>query len=137
MDLSIFLRKKYQVANSLKVYAKEVERQSDNNVKIIRSDRCGEYYGNCNEPEPCLSLFAKFLENSEVGGSVEWQSMEINEVRVNMSLPDNVPTSAPITNVVPLVEEHFNNVKQYLGETVQEVTNLQVSDGNCEPQIMS
>lgn len=32
----------------------------------------------------------------------------------------NVPTSAPITNVVPLAEEHFNNVEQHLGETLQE-----------------
>ena len=48
----------------------------------------------------------------------------------------NVPTFAPITNVVPLVEEHFNNVEKYLGETLQEGTNLQVSSAN-EPQTMS
>jgi len=76
---------------------------------------------------------AKFIENGEVSGSVERQSVEINEVRVNISLPMNVPTSTPITNVVPLVEEHFNNVEQHLGETLQEGTNSQVSDAN-EPQ---
>ncbi len=59
--------------------------------------------------------------------------MEINEVMVNISLPMNVPTSTPITNVVPLVEEHFNNVEQHLGETLQKGTNSQVSDAN-EPK---
>jgi len=73
---------------------------------------------------------AKFIENGEVSGSVERQSVEINEVRVNISLPINVPTSAPITNVVPLVEKHFNNVEQYLGETFQEGTNSQIFDAN-------
>ena len=117
------------------MYVKEVERQLDKKVKIIRSDR-GEYFENCNESKQCLSPFAKFLWSGEVGGSVQRQSVEINEVRVNISLPMNVPTSAPITNVVPLVEEHFNNVEQYLNETFQEGTNLQVSGAN-EPQTMS
>ena len=62
--------------------------------------------------------------------------MESNEVRVNISLPMNVSTSAPITNVFPLIKEHFNNVEQHLGETLQEGTNSQVSDAN-EPQTMS
>ena len=56
--------------------------------------------------------------------------MESNEVRVNISLHMNEPTSAPITNVVPLVEEHFNNFEQYLGETLQKGTNSQISDAN-------
>ena len=79
---------------------------------------------------------AKFLENGEVSRSVERKSVEINDVRVNVSLSMNVPTSAPIANVVPLVEELFNNVEQFLGETLQEGTNSQVSDAN-EPQTMS
>ena len=95
------------------MYVKEIERQLDKKVKIIRSHRGGKYYENCKELEQCLSPFAKFLENGEVGGSVERKSVEINEVRVNISLPANVPTSAPITNVVPLIEEHFNNVEQH------------------------
>ena len=118
------------------MYVKEVERQSDKKVRIIRSDRDGEYYENCNESEQCLSPFTKFLWSGEVGGSVERQSVEINEVRVNISLPTNVPTSTPTTIVVPLVEEHFNNVEQYLGETLQEGANSQTYEAN-EPQTMS
>ena len=59
--------------------------------------------------------------------------MKINEVRVNISLFINVPIFTPTTNVVPPVEEHFNNVEQFLGETLQEGTNSQTSDAN-EPQ---
>ena len=53
------------------MYVNKVERQLDRNVKIIRSDRGGENYGNCNESEQCPSPFENFLENDEVGGSVE------------------------------------------------------------------
>ncbi|KAH0644902.1 hypothetical protein KY284_032786 [Solanum tuberosum] len=136
LDVSGFDFKKSQASSdALKVYVNEVERQLDRKVKIIRSDRGGKYYGKYNESEQCPGPFAKFLENDEVSGSVERQSVKINEVRVNISLPMNVPTSAPITNVIPLVEEHFNNVEQHLGETLQKGTNSQVSDAN-EPQIV-
>ena len=53
------------------MYLKEVERQLDKKVKIIKSDRGSEYYENSNESKQCLGLFEKFLENGEVGGSVE------------------------------------------------------------------
>ena len=45
MDMSIFLMEKSQVVNALEVFVKEVERQLDRKVKILRSDRGGEYYG--------------------------------------------------------------------------------------------
>ena len=63
--------KKSQVADAFKVYVKEVERQLHKKVKIIKSDRGSEYYENSNESKQCLGLFEKFLENGEVGGSVE------------------------------------------------------------------
>ena len=44
------------------MYIKEVERQLDKKVKIIRSDRGGEYYGKYDESGQCPSPFAKFLE---------------------------------------------------------------------------
>jgi len=94
------LKEKSHASDVLKVYINEVERQLDRKVKIIRSDRAGEYNAKYNESKQCPGLFAKFLENGEVSGSVERQRVEINEVRVNISLPINVPTSAPITNVV-------------------------------------
>ena len=39
------LNEKSQAVNALKVFVKEVERQLDRKVKIVRSDRGGEYYG--------------------------------------------------------------------------------------------
>ena len=44
------------------MYIKEVKRQLDKKVKIIRSDRGGEYYGKYDESGQCPGPFAKFLE---------------------------------------------------------------------------
>ena len=41
----------------------EVERQLDRKVKVVRSDRGGEYYGRFDENGQCLGPFAKFLES--------------------------------------------------------------------------
>ena len=79
---------------------------------------------------------AEFIENGEISGSLERQSVESNKVRLNISLPINVQTFIPITNVVTLIEEHFNNIEQYLNEILQEITNSQVFDAN-EPQTAS
>ena len=43
------LHEKSQSVNALKVYINEVERQLDRKVKIVRSDRGGEYYGRYDE----------------------------------------------------------------------------------------
>ena len=56
------LHDKYQSVNALEMYIKEVERQLDKKVKIIRSDRGGEYYGKYDESGQCPGPFAKFLE---------------------------------------------------------------------------
>ncbi|XP_075091938.1 uncharacterized protein LOC142172071 [Nicotiana tabacum] len=76
---------------------------------------------------------ARFVENGEVSGSVEKQSVEIKEVRANVLLPSNAPTSTQISNIIPVVEEHFENTEQHLDETLHEETNSQISDTN-EPQ---
>lgn len=72
----------------------EAERQVDKQVKIIRSDRGGEYYEKYNETRQCRGPFAnhspiiveisnaKFLDNCEVSGSFEQQFVEIKEVKV-------------------------------------------------------
>ena len=104
-------------------------------MKIIKWDSDDEHYGNFNESEECLGLFMKFLEIGEVGGSVERQSVKITEIRVNISLPMNLPISALITNVVSLVEEHFNNVEQCLCETLEKGTNSQLSNTNLPQKI--
>nr|KYP40054.1 Retrovirus-related Pol polyprotein from transposon TNT 1-94 [Cajanus cajan] len=56
------LHDKSQAINALEIYIEEVERQLDSKVKIIRSDRGGEYYGRCDERGQHLGPFAKFLE---------------------------------------------------------------------------
>ena len=43
------LHEKSQAIDTLEVYIKKVERQLDKNVKIIRFDRSGEFYGKDNE----------------------------------------------------------------------------------------
>ena len=56
------LNEKSQAVNALEVFVKEVERQLDRKVKIVRSDRGGEYYGKHGESGQNPSPFAKFLE---------------------------------------------------------------------------
>ena len=46
----------------LEVYINEVERQLDRKVKIVRSDRGGEYYEKYDESGQHPDLFAKFFE---------------------------------------------------------------------------
>ena len=48
--------------DALEVYIIEVERQLNKMVKIIKSDRCGEYYGRYDGLGQRPSLFAKLLE---------------------------------------------------------------------------
>jgi len=48
--------------NVVEVYINKVERQLDRKVKIVRSNRGGEYYGRYDESGQHPSLFAKFLE---------------------------------------------------------------------------
>ena len=57
------LHEKSQSVNVLETFVKEVERQLDKKVKIIRSDRGGEYYGKYNESGQCPGPFEKFLES--------------------------------------------------------------------------
>ena len=57
------LHEKSQSVNTLEVFINEVERQLDRKVKVIRSDRGGEYYGRFNENGQCPGPFAKLLES--------------------------------------------------------------------------
>ena len=60
------LNEKSQAVNSLEVFIKEVERQLDRKVKIVRSDRGGEYYGKHGESGKNLGPFAKFLKRHDI-----------------------------------------------------------------------
>ena len=58
---------------------------------------------------------AKFIENCEVSGSANKQIVDINKIRVNVSLPINISTSTIVPNVVPKLQEQ-NNGEQHLNE---------------------
>lgn len=57
------LYEKSQLVNALAAYIKEVKRQLDKKVKIVRSDRGGEYYRKYNESGQCHGPFTKLLES--------------------------------------------------------------------------
>ena len=48
---------------------------------------------------------ARFIENGEVSGSTDKQIVDINEIRVNVPLPINVPTSTIVPNIVSNLQE--------------------------------
>ena len=56
------LKEKSQAVNAFEIYINEVERQLDKKVKVVRSDRGGEFYGKHDETGQCPGPFAKLLE---------------------------------------------------------------------------
>ncbi|WVZ06864.1 hypothetical protein V8G54_020210 [Vigna mungo] len=52
--------------NALEVFINKVERQLDRKVKVVRSDRGGEYYGKTDESGQCPGPFAKYLESQGI-----------------------------------------------------------------------
>lgn len=56
------IHEKSQAVDILEVFITEVERQLDRKVKIVRSDRGGEFYGRYDETGQKPGPFAKFLE---------------------------------------------------------------------------
>ena len=56
------LKEKSQAVDAFEIYINEVERQLDKKVKVVRSDRGGEFYGKYNETGQCPGPFAKLLE---------------------------------------------------------------------------
>ena len=57
------LHEKSQSVDAVQAFITEVERQLDRKVKIIRSDRGGEFYGSYDETGQHPGPFAKFLQN--------------------------------------------------------------------------
>ena len=60
------LHDKSQSVNVLEVFINEVERQLERKVKVVRSDRGGEFYGKYNENGQRPGPFAKFLESKGI-----------------------------------------------------------------------
>ena len=47
----------------------------------------------------------RFIENGKVSGSTDKQIVDINEIRVNISLLINIPTSTIVPNIIPNLQE--------------------------------
>ena len=56
------LRNKNEALDAFKVFKAEVEKQCKKQIKIVRTDKGGEYYGRYTEDGQALGLFAKFLQ---------------------------------------------------------------------------
>ena len=53
---------KAEALEYFKIFKAEVENQLDRKIKIVRSDRGGEYYNRYDETDHKLRPFARFLE---------------------------------------------------------------------------
>ena len=60
-DYVYLLHEKSQAMDALEIYLNEVERQLDKKVKVVRSNKCGEYYRRYDETGKHPGLFVKLL----------------------------------------------------------------------------
>ena len=60
------LHSKDEALGAFKVFKAEVENQCGKHIKIVRSDRGGEYYGKCTENGQAPAAFAKFLQENGI-----------------------------------------------------------------------
>ena len=84
---------KDKALGAFKVFKAEVENQCEKHIKIVRSDRGGEYYGKYTKNGQASDAFAKFLqENGIVAQYTVSGSPDQNGVakRINQTLMDTV-----------------------------------------------
>ena len=60
------LHNKSEVLDVFKIFKAEVEKQCNKQIKIVRSDRGGEYYGRYTEDGQASGPFAKFLQENGI-----------------------------------------------------------------------
>ena len=87
------LHSKDEALSAFKVFKAEIENQCGKHIKIVRSNRGGEYYGKYTENEQAPGAFAKFLqENGIVAQYIMPGSPDQNSVaeRRNRTLMDMV-----------------------------------------------
>jgi len=60
------LHNKYEALNAFKVFKAEVEKQCEKQIKIVRTDRGGEYYGRYTEDGQTMGPFVKFLQDNGI-----------------------------------------------------------------------
>ena len=102
MDNLYLIHEKSQAVDILEVYITEVERQLDRKVKIVRSDRRGEFYGKYDESGQNPGPFAKLLEKQGIRTQYTMpgtpQQNGVAERR-NRTLMDMVRSMTSSTNV--------------------------------------
>ena len=98
------LNDKSEALDAFKVYKAEVEKQSGLSIKIVRSDRGGEYYGRFTDQGQRPGPFAKFLEeNGIVAQYTTPGTPQQNGVaeRRNRTLMDMVRSMTSVSNLPP------------------------------------
>ena len=60
------IRERSEALDKFKIFKAEVENQLDKRIKIVRSDRGGEYYGRHTPYEQVPGLFARFLQENGI-----------------------------------------------------------------------
>ena len=96
------LHSKDEALGDFKVFKAEIENRCGKHIKIVRSDRGGEYYGKYIENRQAPSAFAKFLqENGIVAQYTMPSSSDQNGVveRRNRTLMDMVRSMRSITKL--------------------------------------
>ena len=56
---------KCETLDAFKIYKAEVEKQLGKQIKTVKSDRCGEYYGRYTERGQLSGPFARFLQEHD------------------------------------------------------------------------
>ena len=57
---------KNEALDAFKVFKAKIEKQCSKQIKIVRSDRDGEYYGRYMEDGQALGPFSKFLQEHRI-----------------------------------------------------------------------
>jgi len=65
------LRSKDEALDAFKVFKAKVEKQCGKQIKIVRSDRDGEYYGRYTENGQAPGPFAKFFQEHGICRKVQ------------------------------------------------------------------
>ena len=98
------LNDKSEALDAFKVYKAEVEKQSGLSIKIVKSDRGGEYYGRFIDQGQRPGPFAKFLEENRIVAQYTTpgtpQQNGVAERR-NRTLMDMVRSMTSVSNLPP------------------------------------
>lgn len=66
VDMFIQIKERSKALDKFKIFKAEVENQHDKRIKIVRSDRGGEYYGRHTPYGQVDGPFAKFLQETGI-----------------------------------------------------------------------